>query len=204
MPPDAQLNTQPDAQPRPIFNYIKWSLIIIGIVAAIFLILRLVGGIFIKEITHEVSPQAYEDKNIIADLNKEAPFFELPDIYGNKIKVSDFLGSPLIVVFWTTWNSQAADQIKILDDYLFKNKNGLFKIITINSQEDKSAVSGFIKRGGYQIQVLLDERGAVSELYRARSLPTSYFLDKNGVIQDIFIGVLNEKMLVDKSEKIIR
>lgn len=184
--------------------YIKWILIVIGILVLIFLILRLVGGIFIKEITQEVSPKTYENKNVIAGLGKEAPFFELPDLDGNKIKLSDYFGSPLIITFWTTWNSPSADQIKVIDDYLSKNKNGLFKIVAINSQEDKSAVSNFIKRGGYQIQILLDEKGAVGESYRARNLPVTYFLDKNGIIKDIFIGVLSEKMLVDKSEKIIR
>lgn len=209
MPRDTQLNTQfnttqPDAQPRKIFYYIKWILIIIGILVLIFLILRLVAGIFIKEITQEVNLKTYEDENIAADLNKQEPFFELPDLESKKVKLSDFLGSPLVVTFWTTWNTEAADQIKIFDNYLSKNKEGLFKIITINNQEDKSVVSNFVKRGGYQLEILLDENGAVGELYQAKSLPVSYFLDKNGFVRDIFVGVLNEKQLVDKSEKIIR
>ncbi|MBI4837283.1 MAG: TlpA family protein disulfide reductase [Candidatus Portnoybacteria bacterium] len=201
-------------QSRPFLKYIKWFLIIIGIIILLFLILlilRLIGGVFIKEITQEVSVKTYEDKDAVASLNKEAPFFELPDLAGNKIKLSDFLGSPLVITFWTTWNSASADQIKIFDDFLSKNKSLpageagiLFKILTINSQEDKSAVSNFIKRGGYQLNVLLDEKGAISEIYRARNLPITYFLDKNGAIKDIFMGVLNEKMLVDRSEMIIR
>jgi peroxiredoxin len=184
--------------------YIKRILITIGIVVLIFLILQLVGNIFIKEIVQEVIPKTYQNENVIAGLNKEAPFFELSDLDGNKIKLSDYLGSPLVITFWTTWNQTSADQIKIFDEILSKNKSLLFKILTIDNQEDKSIVSNFIKRGGYKLLVLLDESGAIGEFYQARNLPVTYFVDKNGVVKDIFVGVLNEKMLVDKSGEIIR
>ena len=184
--------------------YVKRILIGVGIIILIFFVLKIAGSFFIKGIVQEVNIKTYGTENISADINKEAPFFELADLNSNAIKLSDFSGSPLVVLFWTTWNAQAADQLKIFDDYLVKNPKALFKIIAINNQEDKSVVSNFIKRGGYQLGVLLDEKGAIGELYGARNLPVSYFLDKNGVIKDIFVGVLNEKALVDKSEKIIR
>ena len=184
--------------------YFKRTLIGVGIVILIFFVLKMAGSFFIKGIVQEVSVKTYGIENVSADLNREAPFFELADLNGNAVKLSDFSGGPVVVTFWATWNAQSADQIKIFDDYLIKNKNPLFKIITINNQEDKSIVSSFIKRGGYKLAVLLDEKGATGELYKARNLPVSYFLDKNGVIKDIFVGVLNERALVDKSEKIIR
>ncbi|MFA4890604.1 MAG: TlpA disulfide reductase family protein [Candidatus Paceibacterota bacterium] len=184
--------------------YLKRILIGVGVVVLIFFVLKIAGSFFIKGIVQEVSVKTYGTESVSADLNKEAPFFELADLNGNIVKLSDFSGAPLVVLFWTTWNAQAADQIKILDDYLAKNSKALFRVVAVNNQEDRSAVSNFIKRGGYQLSVLLDEKGATGELYRARNLPASYFLDKNGVIKDIFVGVLNEKALVDKSEKIIR
>ena len=52
--------------------------------------------------------------------------------------------------------------------------------------------------------MLLDEDGAVGELYMVRTLPLTYFIDKEGVIQDAFTGILSEKMLLEKSEKIIQ
>jgi peroxiredoxin len=183
--------------------YIKRILIIVAVIALLFFALRLLGNIFIKEIVQDVALKTYENKNVIAGLDKEAPFFELPDLNGNKIKLSDFAEFPLVITFWASWNQMSADQIKIFDDILMKNEKMLFKLITINNQEDKSAVGNFIKRGGYKLPVLLDEKGAVGELYRTRNLPVTYFLDKNGVIKDIFVGILSEKMLVDKSEAII-
>jgi peroxiredoxin len=183
--------------------YIKRILIVIGAIVIMFFVLHFAGNIFIKEIVQNVAPKTYENKNTAVELDKEAPFFELPDLSGNKVKLSDYLGSPLVITFWAAWNQTSADQIGILDDILSKNKSMLFKVITVNNQEDKSAVQSFVKRGGYKLNVLLDEKGAIGELYQAINLPVSYFLDKDGAIKDIFVGVLNEKMLIDKSEAII-
>ena len=91
-----------------------------------------------------------------------------------------------------------------MDDYLSENGENLFKIITINNQEDRSTVFNFIERGGYKIRVLLDQSGQAGESYKIKTLPTTYFLDKAGVIKDVFVGVLSERMLVDKVEKTLK
>ncbi len=179
-------------------KFIKWAAVVLAVLVAGVFLLNFSGGGFVKELTQEVVLEKKE--SLSAVLGKPAPYFEL-----NNAKVTDFLGAPLVVTFWATWNGASTDQIKILDDYLIKNRENLFKILAVSSQEDKSAVSSFIKRGGYQkIKILLDDRGKVTDAYKARSLPVSFFIDKEGVIKDIFIGVLSEKMLVEKAEKIIK
>jgi peroxiredoxin len=185
-------------------KYLKWILIIAVLPVMMVVVLYFVGGNFIKETTVDVDLEHQGSDVVSADLNKQSPFFELADLDGNTVKISDFVGTPLVVVFWTTWNTASVDQIKIMDDYLSKDPSGSFKIIAIDSQEDKSIVAGFVKRGGYGIKILLDETGAVGDLYGARNMPTTYFVDKQGVILDKYVGVLSEQMIQDKAEKIIR
>ncbi len=43
--------------------------------------------------------------------------------------------------------------------------------------------------------VLLDETGAVAEAYRTRAVPYSLFIDRQGVIDTIHIGPMDEKLL---------
>jgi len=170
------------------------------------LLLNFAGRVLISEVIREVTIDKREEPSD-AKLGISAPYFELENLDGKKVKITDFLDKPLVLMFWTAWNGASADQIKILDDFQKSDFNqplievGLH-IITINSQEDKSIVANFVSRGGYKVETLLDESGAVTELYGARNLPVAYFIDKDGVIKEIFIGVLNEKMLVEKSEKL--
>ncbi len=178
-------------------------LIILGLVAAGAIGLNFAGDFFLREVVKEVVIEKRPDA-VAAEIGQPAPDFELADLERGGVKLSAFLGSPLILTFWATWNSASADQIKIFDDYLLDNKDPLFKIITISNQEDRSAADNFIKRGGYKVRVLLDESGATGEKYGALNLPATYFIDAKGVTRDIFIGVLSEKMLVEKSEVLLK
>ena len=139
-------------------------------------------------------------------LNKKAPEFDLVDYTGKHIKLSSFIDIPIVLIFWSTWNKESADQIKILDDYLLNQKiqGSLVKIITINSLEDPSIVKSFIKRGGYNIYAGLDVAGEVSNDYSIRGLPTSYFIDKDGFVREIYTGILSESMFVDKVDNLLK
>lgn len=175
----------------------------VSIVVGVFL-LSLVGRAFISEVIQEIEIKEDKEKIFSTTIGDEAPHWELKDVFGNTNKHADFLGTPLIITFWASWNSYSSDQIKILDDYLVENGGGILNVITINNQEGRSVVVNFIKRGGYNVQTFLDETGEVGEKYNISVLPITYFLDKNGIIQDAVVGVLSKEMLVEKTEKIIQ
>lgn len=171
--------------------------------AAGVLLLNLAGNPFIREITREATVERGEE-SVDPRVGKSAPHFAVPDLGGVQTPLSDFLGSPVILTFWTTWNREAADQIRILDLYLAERGEALAKVIAVNSQEDRSVVASFMRRGGYRVRVLLDEKGEVGERYGARNLPRTYFIDSNGVIRKVFTGIMGEKMLVDNLEELLR
>lgn len=139
-------------------------------------------------------------------IGSQAPYFDLPDIAGDHTRISDLNNAPLVVVFWSTWNSTSADQVKILDDYISSRQNEveLVHIVAINSQEERSIVSSFIRRGGYLVPTLVDSQGSVSEQYKIKSLPTLYFIDRDGIVREVYSGLISQKMLVDKIEGIVR
>ena len=139
-------------------------------------------------------------------LGADAPYFDLPNLAGDHVALSDFRDTPLIVVFFATWNSEAIDQLAIIDTYLARERTAdhLVNIVAINSLEEKSVVSSFMRRGGYRVPTLLDVQGSASEAYRIKGLPTSFFVDRTGVIQTAYTGVLSERMLVDKIEAVLK
>ena len=127
-------------------------------------------------------------------LNNKAPYFDLSSIDDKRIKSSDFIDKPLIVVFWASWNVESANQLKIIDDYKARNKDNLASIISINSQEDKSVVKSFMRRGGYIVPTAIDTNGSITEDFNIKSLPTTFFIDRDGVIRTIYSGVLSKEM----------
>lgn len=188
----------PEVQP-PRFPKWFWFAIIGGIFAAGILVLSFAGGTLVKEVTQEVAVE--EIATEFSEVGQAAPYFELPDLKEKKVKVSDFLGKPAVITFWTTWNSLSVGQLRILSE--IKGPDPLFYAIAINSQEDRSIVSNFIERGGYEIEVLLDENGSVGELYKVKTLPITYFLDKDGNVDYIYVGLLDAESIVDKVGEIL-
>ena len=190
-------------------KYITVSLIVILIIALVFVLIFFAGKNILPSIVGNISSTNNQVATTTADetlLNQRAPYFDLPDNKGNRIKLNDFVNAPVMIVFWATWNQESADQISIIDNYLLNKtvQSSLVKVVAINSLEDTSIVDTFIRRGGYSIPFAFDSTGEVSNQYNIKSLPTTYFVDRNGMVREIYSGVLSGNMLVDKVENILK
>lgn len=58
----------------------------------------------------------------------------------------------------------------------------------VSEQEAASKVSEFAVKYGLESPTLLDENGAVGRLYGLRGTPTTYFINADGVIEDLQLG----------------
>lgn len=185
-------------------KWLKRLLIPFVLIFGIVLIYLIAARFFKKppqEITFEPeeAKQSAEGKKI----DYLAPDFKLPNIEGEKVKLSDYKGKNIVLTFWTTWNPAAQDQIVILESYYqeIKDRKDIV-LLVVNNQEDKSIVSNFIRRGGYILPILLDEDGSIGELYKISTLPATYFINQKRMVKEIYIGVLNREELRDKVEKL--
>lgn len=198
-------------------QYAKTIIITAVSIAGIFLLLRFAGEFFIAKFSPSVETSAGKNESVSlptgqaggkAVIGQGAPYFDLVSLSGSRVRSADFLGNPAVLTFWSTWSSESADQIKILDDYLAKNPPAVkqlhARVIAIDSQENQGAVANFMRRGGYEIEVLIDQNGETGNNYGAQTLPTTVFIDRSGIILEIFVGTMSEQMLADKMEKILR
>jgi hypothetical protein len=70
-----------------------------------------------------------------------------------------------------------------------------FEILAVNLREDASTIAGFAEDFDMRFPVLLDRVGQVAGDYYVRAIPTSVFIDDQGIIRYIHIGVLTEEKL---------
>jgi len=114
--------------------------------------------------------------------------FQFLDMDGGPTSLSELRGSPVVVNFWASWCGPCAFEMPhlqgIYDDY---TADGL-KVLAVNIGEDEEAVARFMVAGGYSMPVLLDSGGEVARQYSIISLPTTLFIDKDGIIQGKKIG----------------
>lgn len=121
-----------------------------------------------------------------------APDFQLSTLEGETIRLSDLRGRPVIINFWATWCPPCrAEMPAFVREYKRYKDEGLV-ILAVNQAESPAQVIPFRQKYGITFPILMDERQQVAGLYRIRALPSTYFVDPFGTIQDMVIGGMNE------------
>lgn len=119
-----------------------------------------------------------------------APDFELETLDGETVSLSDFRGQAVLLNLWATWCPPCRAEMPAIEaTYLDYAKQG-FVVLAVNAtnQDDRRKIDEFIAQQGLTFPVLLDWDGRVSQLYQLRSLPTSFFIDREGIIRDVVVG----------------
>ena len=123
---------------------------------------------------------------------KTAPDFTLTDIKGKEHKLSDYRGKDVLLVFWATWCGPCKIEIPhliALQNIIERDSLGWVILAISNESQDK--VKPFVAASRMNYPVLLD-KGQLPEPYRSiRSIPSSFFIDKQGKIKIGTVGPLH-------------
>jgi DsbE subfamily thiol:disulfide oxidoreductase len=137
------------------------------------------------------------------EIGSPAPEFTLPDLKGNSVTLSELRGQRILLNFWATWCGPCKAEIPHLINAHLNNADQGFQVVTIAYQETAEQVDAFTKDAGYPFVMLVDEMGSVSYDYRIVGLPTSYFINEEGIIVSRFIGPMNAQILSQHMSKLM-
>jgi len=136
-----------------------------------------------------------------------APDFELKTTEGKIIRLSDLRGQPVLVNLWATWCPPCRAEMQTLETVYNDYKDQGFTILAVNmtSQDDPQAIIPFVEERGITYPILLDDKGVVTKAYQMKSLPSSFFIDRYGIIHEVVIGgPMAEATLRTRIEEILR
>lgn len=105
--------------------------------------------------------------------------FTLPDMSGTPVTLSQTSG-PILLNFWASWCPPCREEIPSLN-MLQRQFPGL-TILAVSSRESHNTVVRFMEKTPIQFRVLVDEKGAVSDLYRIRFIPQTFLVDRTGKV----------------------
>ena len=136
-----------------------------------------------------------------------APDFELKTTAGETIKLSDQRGQAVLVNLWATWCPPCRAEMKSIEKVYSEYKDQGLVVLAVNMtyQDDPTKIAPFVAEQGLTFPILLDETGAMGHAYQLRSLPSSYFINRAGKINEVVIGgPMAEALLRTRVEEILK
>jgi peroxiredoxin len=150
--------------------------------------------------------ESFTQANSLPEKGFLAPNFTLSTLDGKVITLSDLRGQVVLVNLWASWCGPCRAEMpaiqRVYEIYMDKG----FRVLAINVtyQDSRAAAQAFIEGLGLTYPVLLDIDGQVSSSYQLRSLPSSFFIDAEGFIQEIVIGgPMAEALLTIRVEELL-
>ena len=158
-------------------------------------VLRGTLSVFILAMTFLISitiTGCFGELDVVRDpeIGNLAPDFQLSNLDGQLVSLNDFRGKPILVNFWATWCPPCRSEMPFIQETFTDKKwseEGLV-VLAIDIGEKASTVREFVNNYGLTFPVLLDIGREVSLEYHVRGIPTTFFIDREGIIQDIRVG----------------
>ena len=135
-----------------------------------------------------------------------APDFELSGSDGAIYRLSDLRGKPVIINFWASWCAPCKAEMPAIERVHQGGKDQGLVVLAISAtnQDNQADALAFLQRIGIGFPILFDKDGNVFRLYGVRALPTTFFVDTRGVIQDVVVGgPMSEALLRIRAMKIM-
>jgi len=133
-----------------------------------------------------------------------APDFQFQNAGGQTVSLNDMRGSPVVLNFWATWCGPCVYEMPLIQQmYEDYSEEGLV-VLAINSGESPAKVEQFLKGRGLSFPVLLDIGQKITARYRIQYYPTTFFIDKDGIIRYVKPGAfLNMQQIEGSLDKIM-
>ncbi len=190
------------------------GLIVVIIVMAVFVIIEL-------NRTYDFMRQSSDDKptqTALLPIQVDAPMavgnvsvddfnhpqiepFQLLNLEGERVALSDYKGRPVLINFWATWCPPCLAEMPLIQTFAEKYAGDLV-VLAINVGEEEGLVRQYIDQHELDLNFLLDPSNSAAAKFNVYGFPTTLFMDQDGELLARHIGELNEPLLVMYLEKI--
>ncbi len=124
-------------------------------------------------------------------IGAKAPNFSLKTLDGKQVELSDYEGKKVMLNFWATWCPPCKKEMPDMEKYTQQAGDDVV-VLAVNIDPEND-VQAFVEDNGITFTIPLDSQSAknpVNERYKILSIPTTYFIDKKGIIRNKVISAM--------------
>ena len=146
------------------------------------------------------------------EVGEPAPGFALLDQAGNRVSLADFTGTPTVLNFWATWCLPCLEELPIFQRV--SSELGEVAFLLVNNSERAETAAAYLEEHGITVRVGLeptrreraeldlDTTADVLRRYGVFGVPTTIFIDAEGVVREIKSGPLSASDLSERLKNI--
>ena len=154
-------------------------------------------------------------RNTVSPLDgKPAPAFALNDLSGNKVSLASYRGKAVLINFWATWCGPCRIETPWIVELRNKYAAQGFEVLGVDTEGDDlekndkagwakatAAAGKFVAEEKIPYPVLLDGDSISHDYGGLDDLPTSFFVDRKGVVVAAQVGLTSESDIESKIQK---
>ena len=136
------------------------------------------------------------DARVVSEENR-APDFVVLNQDEEEVRLHDYLeqGKPVVINFWTSWCPSCVAEMPDFESvYQDLGQDVVFMMVNLVDGQRETMESGaeFVEEGGYTFPLYFDVTGEAATAYGVQFLPTTVFINRNGVMVNVKVGRLSE------------
>ena len=177
------IESKPFTRPLKNLPLILVGLGIVLIGASVFFILQ------------DTPPQA-DFSTVPVKVNYSAPELTLTDTQGISRSLNEYRGQVVLINLWATWCIPCTKEMPTLQSFYNEYKQQGFAVIAINDGQPRQDVLQFAKDYDLEFPIWLDPTYiATEQAFKTMNLPTSFVIDREGIVQFMWVGGISREML---------
>ncbi|MGN0703658.1 MAG: TlpA family protein disulfide reductase [Lentihominibacter sp.] len=165
----------------------------VAFIAVLFIVLMTAAYVVYNMAGADADTDSVRDDGAAAD-------FTVEDMSGNKVKLSDFAGRPVVLNFWASWCGPCRSEMPAFDKaYKAYGDDVQFMMVNLTDgmRETAESASECVDEEGFGFPVYLDTGMEASSAYDVVSIPATYFIDADGTLVNHVIGAMDEETLME-------
>lgn len=131
---------------------------------------------------------------------KPAPDIELKLINGSAFRPSNAKGKVLVLDFWATWCAPCKASFPKVDAIYKKHAARGLEVVAINEDEDQKKVPAFLDEVKPSFTIAFDNNGKGAEAFGVETMPSSFIIDRRGVVRYAHSGYHPDDAAVIEAE----
>jgi cytochrome c biogenesis protein CcmG/thiol:disulfide interchange protein DsbE len=147
-----------------------------------------------------LSACAAADEEPAPVVGRRAPEFRLATVAGEPLALAELQGKPVVLNFMATWCGPCKYELPAFQELAGRRPE--LSVLLVDLGEDSEMVAEFLDSLKVSLPTVLDESGQVTKTYRVRGLPSTFFIDRGGVIRAVQLGALDQRALENGVGKI--